>query len=169
MTEYNRLSKDNSSYNAKMDLVSFDFCDPYSGRTSGTEENCGTSCLNPELWKTTKTYNANISSTITFSTSGIGSFRHVRPQSQTDKSYQWSQKDSDEVWDVCRAMIASGGPVGMRFQVFNDLSGYKSGVYEPAAGAVGAEFHEVSVLGYGTENGKDYWLVQNSWGMFILF
>ncbi|KAM7251436.1 hypothetical protein ACFE04_023319 [Oxalis oulophora] len=49
--------------------------------------------------------------------------------------------------------IEAGGPT---FQF------YESGIFSGRCGA--ALDHGVVVVGYGTENGMDYWLVRNSWG-----
>ena len=40
--------------------------------------------------------------------------------------------------------------------------GYESGVYDGHCGST--IDHAVVLVGYGTENGKDYYLVRNSWG-----
>ncbi len=42
---------------------------------------------------------------------------------------------------------------------------YKSGIYTPAGSTTFNDLdHAVLLVGYGTENGLDYWLVKNSWG-----
>jgi cathepsin B len=47
--------------------------------------------------------------------------------------------------------------------VYKDFFSYKSGVYHHVSGDhVGG--HAIKVIGYGQENGLDYWLCANSWG-----
>jgi cathepsin B len=62
-----------------------------------------------------------------------------------------------------KAEISSNGPVEGAFTVYNDFFNYASGVYHHVSGAV-AGGHAIKVLGYGTENGENYWLCANSWG-----
>merc|ERR1711924_357540 len=61
--------------------------------------------------------------------------------------------------------IMTNGPIQIAFQVYPSFMTYKSGVYKklpsemlPNGG------HAVKILGWGTENGTDYWLAANSWG-----
>lgn len=58
--------------------------------------------------------------------------------------------------------IMTHGPVEAAFQVYSDFPAYTSGVYKHVTGDV-LGGHAVKILGWGTENGTDYWLVANSW------
>lgn len=58
------------------------------------------------------------------------------------------------------------GPVSVAFQVVDDFGAYSSGVYTSSTCENGPADvnHAVLAVGYGVENGMDYWLVKNSWG-----
>lgn len=55
------------------------------------------------------------------------------------------------------------GPVEGAFTVYQDFFNYHSGVYQHKTGGV-AGGHAIKVLGWGVENGVEYWLCANSWG-----
>ncbi|XP_006820753.2 cathepsin B-like [Saccoglossus kowalevskii] len=60
------------------------------------------------------------------------------------------------------AEIQKYGPVEGAFTVYADFPSYKSGVYQHETGeALGG--HAIKILGWGNEDGHDYWLVANSW------
>jgi cathepsin B len=68
---------------------------------------------------------------------------------------------------TCEAQIKEeiyqNGPVQTGFLVYEDFMHYKSGIYEFTHGTkLGG--HAVKIIGWGEENGKQYWIAQNSWG-----
>ncbi|CAJ0574217.1 unnamed protein product, partial [Mesorhabditis spiculigera] len=77
--------------------------------------------------------------------------------------YQMLSKDEGLVAD----WVAANGPVSFGMKVTKDLFHYKSGVFRPNPDACAHESqgsHALTIVGYGSENGQDYWLVKNSWG-----
>lgn len=67
-----------------------------------------------------------------------------------------------------RDLVTTSGPCVAEMKVYDDLSAWKKndsngGVY--VSNKVGSfEPHAVVVYGFGKQNGKDYWLIKNSWG-----
>jgi len=60
--------------------------------------------------------------------------------------------------------IMTNGPIQVAFKVYKSFMSYKTGVYSkhfwellPEGG------HAVKIVGWGTDNGTDYWIVANSW------
>lgn len=56
----------------------------------------------------------------------------------------------------------TNGPVEAAFTVYSDFMSYKSGVYKHVSGSEEGG-HAVKILGWGNENGEDYWIIANSW------
>ena len=55
------------------------------------------------------------------------------------------------------------GPINSVYNVYEDFFNYRSGIYRYVSGKL-LGGHSVRVIGWGYENGTDYWLVANSWG-----
>ncbi|KAJ8709054.1 hypothetical protein PYW07_008880 [Mythimna separata] len=87
----------------------------------------------------------------------------------TDVEYNEDKHYAEKVYrisnnsDEIKAELVKNGPIQAAFTVFGDFTEYKSGIYIHTHGyEVGR--HSVRIIGYGVEDGKDYWLVANSWG-----
>jgi cathepsin B len=60
--------------------------------------------------------------------------------------------------------IMTNGPIQVAFKVYKSFMSYQSGVYKKHAYEIVPEGgHAVKVVGWGTDNGSDYWKVANSW------
>lgn len=65
--------------------------------------------------------------------------------------------------DAIKMAVINDGPIETGFTVYADFMTYKSGVYKHTTGKeLGG--HAVKIIGWGVENGEEYWLVANSWG-----
>ncbi|KAL6729859.1 hypothetical protein Aduo_000874 [Ancylostoma duodenale] len=69
--------------------------------------------------------------------------------------------------EVVADWIAANGPATFGMNVTKALYSYRSGVFTPSREdceehSLGS--HALTIVGYGTEGGRPYWLVKNSWG-----
>mmetsp|Transcript_53016 Transcript_53016/g.123915 ORF Transcript_53016/g.123915 Transcript_53016/m.123915 type:complete len:127 (+) Transcript_53016:538-918(+) len=71
------------------------------------------------------------------------------------------------VWGEQRMMaeILARGPIACSIAVPEALETYTSGVFNDTTGARG-DAHDVSVTGWGVDQGVPYWTIRNSWGTY---
>jgi len=79
-----------------------------------------------------------------------------------DKHYGSSAYAVESNAAAIQKEIMTHGPVEAAFEVYEDFLVYGGGVYQHKAGKFGGG-HAVKILGWGVDNGADYWLVANSW------
>ncbi|GFS28318.1 cathepsin L [Nephila pilipes] len=68
--------------------------------------------------------------------------------------------------EAVKTAVATVGPISIAINASGSFESYESGIFDPqnCIGNVESLNHGVLLVGYGTENGKDYWLIKNSWG-----
>ena len=66
-----------------------------------------------------------------------------------------------------KTVVGKIGPVAVGFDASLDtFVNYQSGIYYHTRCSKDNITHAVLIVGYGTENGMDYWLIRNSWVIF---
>lgn len=65
--------------------------------------------------------------------------------------------------DAMMQEIYQRGPIACGIAVPDSLESYTGGIYKDETGDMSI-VHDISVVGYGVENGTKYWVVRNSWG-----
>ncbi|XP_063039882.1 procathepsin L-like [Engraulis encrasicolus] len=79
------------------------------------------------------------------------------------RGYQRLAYNNERALQVALAKI---GPVSVSVDASRDsFMRYSSGVYNDPACSSSKTDHAMLAVGYGTENGQEYWLVKNSWGV----
>ncbi|XP_055344642.1 uncharacterized protein LOC129592594 [Paramacrobiotus metropolitanus] len=70
---------------------------------------------------------------------------------------------TDTVIHQIQYELQTNGPMTVAIDVYDDFFAYQSGVYQHVTGNYSGG-HAMKLIGWGTENGTDYWLIANSWG-----
>lgn len=82
-----------------------------------------------------------------------------------EKWKKYKAKNVKEIQGVTNIKneLVNNGPVHASFLVYEDFMSYKGSIYIHVAGrALGS--HAIVIVGYGSQNGVNYWICQNSWG-----
>jgi len=92
--------------------------------------------------------------------------RHRCPQNV--KSYNLGARVSKSYWtqvgteELLKKLVAKHGAVITGVNGYGPFQSYAGGIFQGCRSR--RSNHAVSVVGYGSENGVDYWLIKNSWG-----
>jgi C1A family cysteine protease len=103
-----------------------------------------------------------------FSASDVGGtitgFKDVRPGAKTPTPATLSEEAN------VKDASASVGPLSIAVDAGKGWQLYSGGIMKREGGLLGCSAnpkkadHGVAIVGYGSDSGKDYWIVRNSWG-----
>jgi cathepsin X len=81
------------------------------------------------------------------------------------KKYYVSDHYSLRGADNMKKEIATNGPISCGMDVTDAFELYTGGIYSEHK-VLPLINHEISIVGYGSENGVEYWIGRNSWGTY---
>uniref|UniRef100_A0A2C9JEC6 Uncharacterized protein n=1 Tax=Biomphalaria glabrata TaxID=6526 RepID=A0A2C9JEC6_BIOGL len=80
----------------------------------------------------------------------------------SDSGYVEIQSGNEQ---ALQQAVVEIGPISAAMVANHDsFLNYKGGIYQEPLCNDGTLDHAILIVGYGTENGQDFWLVKNSWG-----
>lgn len=90
----------------------------------------------------------------------------ANPRSPGSKTVAGYVYITGEYEDAMKDAIVNVGPIHVSLHMSSDMAAYSSGIFSDSKNqcANQGNNHAVLLVGYGSENGQDYWLVKNSWG-----
>jgi len=62
-----------------------------------------------------------------------------------------------------KSALATKGPLAISFDVENDFYEYEGGIFR-SDDCWGSVNHAMLAVGYGEEDGSEFWIIKNSWG-----
>jgi len=66
---------------------------------------------------------------------------------------------------MLKRVVALYGPVSVAVSISSEqFAFYKSGIFTPDFCNTKMINHAMLLIGYGSENGKNFWILKNSWG-----
>lgn len=80
-------------------------------------------------------------------------------------NYHVSQYGGVSGADKMKAEIYARGPIGCGISADDKLEAYTGGIFSEVKADPQIN-HEVAVVGWGVENGTEYWFMRNSWGTY---
>lgn len=93
--------------------------------------------------------------------SGACRFKKESAVTSISKYYQVDLGNENDL----KASVANYGVVSVCIDASDiDFQMYESGIFDIDTCSIFSLDHAVACVGYGTENGIDYWIVRNSWG-----
>ncbi|XP_044262268.1 procathepsin L-like [Tribolium madens] len=91
-----------------------------------------------------------------------GTCRYDASQSVTSISAYYDLPPEDEV--SLQTAVANYGPIAVAIDATEGLQFYSGGIFQDETCDSTSLNHGVLAVGYGHEDGYDYWIIKNSWG-----